>query len=219
MPRAMGVGLGEATTVAVWPSWPGGAVMVAAAGGASLHGMSASLGTTHDRGDWDEHWGSTLLGEIKGIAANQRAEASALVTRAQQTLAFVVAVFAVAQTAALSNLPAGKHAAHAQHHVLDWAIAAAVLLVLTALVALAASTVREYETVGADDVEHAADRADENDQDVAVVLAKRYQKQIKSGKSVIAKRLRLLRATEVASALTVAAIVVELVIALAARGA
>jgi hypothetical protein len=165
----------------------------------------------------DERFGALLLEEFKGLAATQATQAERIGSRAQQTLAFVVAVFAVAQTAALSSFNSKDVSASDGRTVLVAAIASAVLLLVTALASLAAGLLRKYVAVGPDDVEAASDRAVDEHADLAVILAKRYKSQIVEGEGVLADKRKWLRVTEIVAVVTLLAVTAEIVLSLSAR--
>jgi hypothetical protein len=129
----------------------------------------------------DDGYGSTLLAEFKGLAEKQAVQVDRIVGRAQQIVLFVAAVFAIAQTAAISNINSGRIPTDAKHWIFGLAFAAIVFLGLAGLCGLATGSLRKYNVVGVDEIQAAADKADDDDVDVALILARRYQTQVKNG--------------------------------------
>jgi hypothetical protein len=170
-----------------------------------------------DLPEWDEAYGATLLAEFKGLAAAQAAQAENMRARARQAFGLVIAFFAVAQTAALSSFNASHFSRHSQHLVLGWAVTAAVLGAVTGVFVLLAHVTKSYPVVGQADVEAAADRAIDLDDDIAVILAKRYQQQVKNGETILKARKRLLNACQLFSVLALVATTIEIITALSAR--
>jgi hypothetical protein len=167
--------------------------------------------------DPDEHYGSTLLTEFKRLAENQAVDAERVTQRAQQIVVFVAAVFAVAQTAALSSFNVKQVSTGEQHWLLGVAIAAAAMLGVSGFAAVRTGIAHRYKAVGPEDITEAAETAADTDEDVAVILAKRYQRQVENGKTVLDAKRRSLHVSEGSAIITLVLIVGEIVIALAAR--
>jgi hypothetical protein len=167
--------------------------------------------------DPDEHYGSTLLTEFKRLGEDQAVQAERVTQRAQQIVVFVAAVFAVAQTAALSSFDAANVSTDERHWLLGVAIGAAAMLGLSGASAVYTGLSRRYNAVGPEDITAAAESAAETDEDVAVILAKRYRQQVENGKDVLGTKRTWLHVSEASAIITLVLIVGEIVIALAAR--
>jgi hypothetical protein len=167
--------------------------------------------------DRDLHYGPALLAEFKALAAAQKTHADEVTTRARQAVAYLGAIFAVAQTAALSSFNQTVVTASERRTILDWAIAAAVGFGIAALLALSNDIFIRYDAVGEQDVERAADQAVEDDEDVSLILAKRYQTQVRNGEKPLKDKRRLLALTQLVAALALSAVVVEVIYSLSAR--
>lgn len=170
-----------------------------------------------DPPDWDPHHGATLLAEFKALAASQQSHAEAVSGRARQAVAYLGAIFAVAQTAALSSFNQTAVKASDRHAILLAAIAAAIAFGIAALLALSNDVFIRYDAVGEQDIEHAADLAVEDAEDVALILARRYQTQLRNGETPLRYKRRLLAATQFLAALAMIAIIVEVTFSLSAR--
>ena len=166
---------------------------------------------------WDPGHGAALLAEFKGLAAAQQSHAEAIGTRARQAVAYLGAIFAVAQATALSSFNQAAVRTGDRHQVLSWAIAAAVGFGVAAILALGNDVFIRYDAVGEEDVERAGDQATEEDEDVTLILAKRYQTQIRIGEKPLKYKRRLLTATQSVAVLSMIAIVVEVITSLSAR--
>jgi hypothetical protein len=167
--------------------------------------------------DVDEHYGSTVLAEFKGLAASQATQAERVATRAQQIAGFTVAVFAVAQTAALSSFNSAHLSSGDKHWVLGLAMGAAAFAGFAGVASVLAATLNRYEAVGYIDLTEAAEDAADEDQDVAIILAVRYRRQLKAGESVLENKRGWLRATEGLAIVAIVLIVSEVIVALATR--
>lgn len=167
--------------------------------------------------EWDEGYGSNLLAEFKELAEAQKAESLRITGSARGAFALVAGFFAVAQTAALSSFNESSVGKHHQHLILHWAMGAAVCLAITGLLVLATSYLWKYAAVGPADLEKAADKAIDEDEDLAVILARRYQEQIENGETILARRRVLLFFTSVATGAALVATTIEIILALSFR--
>jgi hypothetical protein len=167
--------------------------------------------------EWDTAYSATLLAEFKALAAAQTERAESTRAKARQAFTLVAAFFAVAQTAALSGFNASHVSRHAQHTVLHWAIAAAITGAVAGVFVLIVHIALGYEVVGQEDVEAAADQAADDDHDVAMLLARRYQRQVREGDKIIGRLTFWARASQLFAVLALVATTGEIIAALSAR--
>lgn len=154
--------------------------------------------------------GEVLLAEFKDLAANQSSQAERISGRALQGIAFVGALFAIIQAAALtpSTVPGS---------VVGVGIAAAGALAVTGLFGLISTMLHDYPAVGAQDIERAHDTAVENDEDLAFRLSKLYKAQVIQGSGVLKAKREFLLVSQLAGMIAVVLLVVEAVLALTAH--
>ena len=170
-----------------------------------------------DANEWDEHYSKTLLAEFKELADRQRSQAERLSSRARQVFAYLGIVFGITQAAALAAFASTLVSNSERQDILTWGIIAAVGLGVTGICAILAEVVWSFSAVGEKDIEEAGDEAVANDEDVALLLAAKYQEQVREAATPLRGRTNWLGVTQTFAALTLIAIIVEIILALNAR--
>ena len=181
------------------------------------HADQGSLMAVQDPDMATDNDPATLLQEFKRLADAQLELAKEFGAEARQAFLYVAGFFTIAQTAALTTFQQDLVGDTERHVLLVAAIIAGVGVAATGIIAALAEIRTRYDAVGEKDVEKAEATAERQELPLDLVLAKRYQKQVQNGETVIRSKRRWTRAAQVIGAVTIGVVGFELIVAMVAR--